>query len=154
MITASKKFRNLEISEQSLVEMPFGMFGFEEMKEFVLLEKSKESPFKLLQATADPNVAFLLIDPLEFFPDYEIDIPSSDAEQLKLDDALEARVLATVTIDKNHGWFTANLVGPIVINSRTLEAKQIVLDNERYGTKHLFKNESLQGLSLELKQAI
>lgn len=130
------RFGDVDISDKSVIRMPEGMSAFETCKRYVLLEDRPESPFKWLQAVDDPALAFIVTDPMEFFDDYEIELSEADAELLNLKDASNAAIMTTVTVDKEKGWATTNLLGPIVVNSKSLRAKQIVLGNDKYHTKH------------------
>ncbi len=131
------RFGEVDIAEESILHMPDGMLGFECYKRFVLLEDKPGVEFKWLQAVDNPALAFIVIDPMAFFPDYEMNLTDEEAESLDIRDASEAVVLTTVTVNKEEGKVTANLLGPVVINSRTLQARQIVLQDDRYGTKHI-----------------
>ena len=62
-------------------------------------------------------------------------------------------MLTTVTVDQDEKKVTANLLGPIVINSSTLAAKQVVLPDERSGTKHLIGSNTGDGAVLETSRA-
>ena len=130
------RFGEIEIAEESIVRMPDGMLGFESSRRFVLLEDRPDTAFKWLQAVDNPSPAFIVVNPVEFVPDYEIELSDEEAESLDLGDPCDAVMLTTVTIG-NGGKVTTNLLGPIVMNSRTLHARQVVLqDDERYGPKH------------------
>lgn len=131
------RFGTVEVSKDSIVNMPDGMLGFPACTRYVLLHDRTDTPFKWLQAVDDPAVAFIVINPTDFFPDYEIVLNDDQVASLDLKEATEAIMLTTVTVDRENGKITTNLLGPIVINARTLHARQIVLDDERYGTKHV-----------------
>jgi flagellar assembly factor FliW len=130
------RFGNIEIAEESIVHMPDGMLGFEASKRFVLLEDRPDTAFKWLQAVDDPALAFIVVDPMEFFPEYEIELPDEQAESLGLGDPCDAIMLTTVTVGSD-GKITTNLLGPVIMNCRTLRAAQIVLQDDRYKPKHV-----------------
>ncbi len=131
------RFGEITVSEKSVVNMPEGMVGFGDYKRYVLLEDKPDTPLKWLQSLDEPSLAFIVVNPLEFVDNYDFDIPDEDADMLGLESPDHAVVLTTVTVDANGCEVTTNLLGPIVINSLTLDAKQIVVQDERYGTKHL-----------------
>ncbi len=142
-VIQTTRFGKISVSDESILRMPDGMLGFEQCKEYVLLEDKPDTPLKWLQAVEDPAIAFIVVNPLDFVPDYSFELSDDDAEMLELRSPDQAVVLTTVTIDSNEAEVTTNLLGPIVINSATLAAKQVVLQDERYGTKHLIgKNTS------------
>jgi len=142
-----------EVNE-TVLNMPSGMLGFAEYKQFVLVEGEKYAPFKRLQSVDNPQLGFVVIDPMEFFPDYDIELSDHETGQLGLEDATDAKIVSTVTFDRKEGWMTTNLLGPIVINTKLRVAKQIVLEDERYGTKHLIGNHSYFEDSKDQRQAV
>jgi flagellar assembly factor FliW len=129
------RFGAIEIAEESIVRMPDGMLGFKSATRFVLLEDRPDTAFKWLQAVDDPALAFIVVNPMEFFPYYEIELSDEEAESLDLGDPSDAVMLTTVTVGTD-GNVTTNLLGPVVMNSRTLQAKQMVLQDEQYSAKH------------------
>ena len=153
MIINTTRFGEVEISEQSILQIPDGMLGFESNDRYILLEDKPDSPFKWLQSVDEPALAFIVVNPLEFLGNYDIDLPDDDAEQLGLKSAADAAILTTVTVDLDEGMITTNLLGPIVINSETLRAKQVVLQDERYGTKQVIGQRSNVDNSIEVAAA-
>jgi flagellar assembly factor FliW len=149
MLIETTRFGEIDVAEKSIMHMPQGMLGFESCKRFVLLEDRPDTPFKWLQAIDDPKLAFVVIDPTEFFSDYEFELTDEDADSLDLKDSTDAAIVTTVTIDGENDKVTTNLVGPVVINSRTLTAKQIVLQDERYGTKHVIGRKTQANTTFE-----
>jgi flagellar assembly factor FliW len=147
------RFGEIEVSSRSILRMEKGMLGFENCKRYVLLEDKPDTHLKWLQAVDDPQVAFIVVNPMEFVPDYSIELSDDEAELLGLESPEDAVVLTTVTVDQDEKKVTANLLGPIVINSSTLAAKQVVLPDERYGTKHLIGSNTGDGAVLETSRA-
>lgn len=131
------RFGMINVKDGSILQMPEGMLGFEHCKRFILLEEQPGAAFKWMQAVDDKDVAFVITNPCDFFPDYEVELTESQAELMELTDPGEAVMFTTVTVGREQGQVTTNLLGPIVINVSTLCARQIVLDDDRYGTKHL-----------------
>lgn len=137
MIVQTTRFGKLEIDESSVVKMLRGPLGFEDQKEFCLIRHRPGMPFRWLQSTSDPALAFVVIDPAEYFVGYEIEISDLDEELLRLTCAEDAMVLVIVTVGKEGKIVTANLAAPVVVNSKTLVGMQIVLQDDRYSTQHL-----------------
>ena len=153
MVIKTTRFGEISISEESILNIPEGMLGFESCKHFVLLETQPDSPFKWLQSVDEPHLAFMVINPLDFFPDYDIDLPDDDADMLGLNCPMDAALLTTVTLDPDEGRATTNLLGPVAINSQNLRAKQIVLQDERYGTKHIIMEKQRVESTIETVKA-
>ncbi len=153
MIVETTRFGTVEVNDQSVLDMPDGMIGIERCKRFVLLEERPGTAFKWLQSVDDPRIAFVVINPVDFFPDYDIDIPDDQAASLGLKNSSDAAMLTTVTIYPDAGKVTANLVGPIVMNTRTLRAAQVVLSDDRYCTGHVIGAKESVESSPELAKA-
>jgi flagellar assembly factor FliW len=137
MLINTTRFGEVEISEESIIHIPEGMICLPSSKRYILLEDHPDVPLKWLQSLDNPALAFIVINPLDFFANYDIELADEDAEMIGLKDPSDAALLTTVTVDKKAESVTTNLLGPIVINSKDLNAKQVVLQDERYGTKHL-----------------
>ena len=136
MKVETTRFGVLEIDESSLVKMPSGPLGFEEQTTFCLIQHRPDTNFRWLQSVDEPSLAFVVVDPAEFFEDYAIEISDADSEKLELESEDEALVLVVLTMGAEGTQVTANLAAPIVVNSRTLVGLQVVLQGDRYGVKH------------------
>ena len=136
-VIQTTRFGQVKVSNKSILHMSEGMLGFDECKRYVLLEDKPDTPLKWLQAVDDPGLAFIVVNPLDFVPGYDFELSDDDARALELESADQAVVLTTVSIDQDENEVTTNLLGPVVINSVTLAGKQVVLQDERYGTRYL-----------------
>jgi len=105
-----------------------GLLGFERIKEYFLLADPAEEPFLWLQVPHDANLAFLVIAPQPLLPDYKPELSAEDVAFLGLASAADASLLSIVTI-RGPNQATLNLKGPIVMNRRTLVAKQVIPTN-------------------------
>lgn len=56
------RFGIIEVAEKELINFPWGVPGFEELKSYVLLEY-KNGPFQWLQSVEEPAVAFVVCSP-------------------------------------------------------------------------------------------
>ena len=128
----TSRFGEIEVEEQSVVAMPEGMLGFAEFKKFVLIQHNQGSPFLWYQAVDEPNLAFVIVDPFTFFPDYEVMLTREDLERLQAADLNSLAVFTVVVIPENPEDMTANLRGPVLINVEKRIARQVVLNEERY----------------------
>ena len=108
-----------------VIRMPLGLLGFEQCKRFTLYTRPAEEPFLRLQAVGNPKLAFLVISPFIAVPDYRPTIPNEDAQFLGLEGPEDALIVNIVTV-RGPKQATVNLKGPIVLNRRTLTAKQVI----------------------------
>ena len=107
------------------IRLPSGLLGFEKVKDYLLLSNPEEALFLWLKMEADPNLAFVVVEPSLVMPDYRPEVYDDDARTLDIQDPAEAMLLNIVTIHRE-GTATVNLKGPIVVNRRTGLGKQII----------------------------
>ena len=111
-----------------VVLLPYGLLGFERVKNYSLLAKPREDPFLWLQMLEDAKHAFLVLPAEVVISNYQPDLETPDVEFLELDDPSDALILAIVTLQEAD-QATANLKGPIIINRRTWIGKQVTPNN-------------------------
>ena len=128
--------QNRTHTANDVIRLPYGLLGFESVKNYVLLTNPAEAPFMWLQMLEEAKRAFLVVPPSLIVSDYQPDIGESDASFLNLTGTEDAFFLAIVTL-RAHSQATVNLKGPIVINRRTLVGKQVIPNNAAgYALKH------------------
>lgn len=135
MKVATKTYGLIDVDERQRITFPDGLYGFEGLKEYVLLD-AQQQPFYWLQSLDSEQVAFILIDPFLFRPDYELDVSDEDLLVIGLEKPQDALVFAIITIPPTGAPMTANLQGPLVINRENHLGKQVVLTDPRWKTKH------------------
>ncbi|MDI6869873.1 MAG: flagellar assembly protein FliW [Bacillota bacterium] len=136
MEVKSTRFGQFEVAEEKVLRFPDGLLGFEHCKRFVILEHDPETPFKWLQSVDDPDLAFVIISPAEFMPEYSVELGRDDVVKLGLKDADDAAVYVLVVIPEDPSAMTANLQGPLVLNAERRLGRQVVLADGRYRTRH------------------
>lgn len=118
------------------VRLPMGMLGFEQIKDYLLIARGGEEPFRWLQVKGDVSLAFVVVEPFLVIPEYQPDLPEADVEFLGLSSPDEAVLYNIVTVNGG-GKATINLKGPIVINRTTGMGKQVVIANAaEYSVHH------------------
>jgi len=125
----------IEAEQKDILHFQNGIPGFLEVKSFVLLKLDQESPFYILQSTETAELAFVVVNPFQFFTTYEFDLSDNDKEQLKLTSEQDVAVYTILNVKDPFEHSTANLQAPVVLNTRNNEAKQIILNDPRYQTK-------------------
>ena len=121
---------------KDVVQLPYGLLGFESVKNYSLLTKPDEAPFLWFQMLQDPKHAFLVVPPGVVLPDYQPDLDDQDVEFLELESPADAFILNIVTL-RGGGKATVNLKGPIVINRRTWIGKQVIpVNGAQYPVRH------------------
>jgi len=132
----TKVYGSLEVDEKQRVLIPQGLFGFEDYKEFVLLDDVEQGPFFWLQSLDDKEIAFILIDPFLFRKDYEANVTNDDLAEIGIKSHENALIFTIVTIPQDGSSMTANLQGPIIINKENMTGMQAILSDSKWKTKH------------------
>ena len=133
MLMESDRLGVLEIDESSIIDVPDGLLGFDERHRFVLIPADEIGAYSWLHALDDPELAFLVVVPNFFFPDYAPELTDDEVEVLGLSDPDAAQVLCIVTISDDQ--VTANLLGPLVLNVETKVARQVVLADQDFSVR-------------------
>ena len=143
MKVRTRPYGEIEIEDRQRISFPKGIFGFEELREFILLDATTR-PFYWLQSAERIEVAFVLIAPTFFCPDYTPDVDSTELEEIGITDPDDMLVLAIVTIPESAQKMTANLQGPLILNRRTHVGRQSISPNPRWGVRHTILDELAQ----------
>ncbi len=134
MMIETSRFGPLEVDESRLIRFPKGILGFPDQHDYALIQTAENSVFYWLQSVDRPNLAFVVCDPRLFIQDYEAPVKQDDLAQIGLADPSAAQVF--VIVNKVNTMLTGNLQGPLVVNVETRVARQLVLSDRRYATRH------------------
>jgi flagellar assembly factor FliW len=128
----SKRFGDYEVPSERVLTFAQGLIGFRDARRFALLDASRPgSPFRCLVCLDEPELGFVVCDPVALWPSYAADLPAPDEGRPE-----DVAVLALVTVPQNALEMTVNLMAPLVVDCRTRSGRQCVLDNGRYSTRH------------------
>lgn len=136
----SSRFGPLEVPEDSVIHFPNGIIGFPRAQNYIMIEH--KPPFSWLHSVDDSNLAFVVVDGFQFGDSYDAKAPIGDRDcDFKADD--EFAILIIVTVRPDPRMTTANLKAPIFVNMRNRKGTQIIIDDQRYSTRHaLWQDES------------
>ncbi len=127
MIAETSRFGKIEHGKSEIITMVRGILGFDSYLRFIIVKLKGQEPFKWLQSLEDPDLAFLIIDPLFFKPDYLVEIHPADLAVLKARNVNNIAVFVLVSIPKGQpSSMSANLQAPLVINRDNMNAAQLV----------------------------
>ena len=113
------------------LEFPQGLVGLPDAKVATLQKLPGQEPFMWLtfEDLAEP-INFLVIEPNGLVNNYSPELFDQDADEIEITASGDAFVLNIVTLrDTVPASASVNLTGPIIINRRTLQAKQVVISN-------------------------
>lgn len=124
----------IEITEDRLLTIPEGLFGFEQYTKFALVDCEYE-PFIWLQSCEDPNLAFLIVDPFLICSSYETDIDDESLKKIDITKPEDIIIMTIVTVPHDGSAITANFQGPLVINKNNHKCMQAILSDGKWSTK-------------------
>ena len=140
MIVKTGRFGQIEVSSEEIISIPSGVLGFPEDHQFCLVDSGDDTLILWLQSLSNPHLAFPVLEPKVFKPDYVVRLSAAELRELKLSSIKDASVFTILTIPSNLSEMTANLKAPLVINVIEKTAKQVVLQENDQPIKHpMFK---------------
>jgi flagellar assembly factor FliW len=136
MLVRTLRFGQMEVPDDKVITMERPILGFETLISFCLISVDELTPFMWLQSVENPTVAFLVVNPAIFFPDYRIEINSNEIAELRVRNVGAVETYTIVTLAENPSEISVNLQGPLIVNTDNNKAKQLVLVNSPYKVRH------------------
>ena len=130
------KFGEVTVEGTSVLSFSEGLPGFECLKTFGIVQVDDEAPFLRLLSVDEQAVGFVVLNPMLIFPDYNPNFGSEDLDGLQIEATEDLEMYCIVTLSQVPSEVTANLKGPIAVNTRKMLARQMILVDDRYTTKH------------------
>ncbi len=156
MVVQTGRFGSMTLSDQEVISIPQGVMGFPELKKFCLVDPADDTLILWLQSLDNPQVAFPVLEPKIFKPDYAVRLSAAELRELKLNNINQSAVFCILTIPADDpALMTANLKAPIVINLKDQLARQVVLQENEYGIRHsMFKELRAHLLTIQTQKKI
>ena len=130
------RFGEIEVNQQDIIRFKEGILGFEQHKNFTIVDPNDTTLIMWLQCIDAPQIAFPIIEPQIFKPDYCPVLMPTDMNAIELQQPMDSKVYTILTIPADFTQMNANLKAPIVINLKKNIAKQIVLQDNKLTVKH------------------
>lgn len=112
-----------------VIELVRPLPGFPEHVRFALVRLDEDGVLCALRSLDDPDLRFLVVPPHAFFPDYAPVIDDATAAELGVSRAEDVLLLSILTAGDSLVGTTANLLAPLLVNTHTQRARQVVLDD-------------------------
>jgi len=133
MEVPTSRFGVVQVDRSKIITMTAPFLGFPESHRFFLRPHSDDSPFMWLQSIDNPQLAFVVVQPELFLEDYDPVLHKFVLDELQFSKDSEKEILVILTIPPSKPKeMTANLLGPVVINTAKRLAKQVLLDPAKY----------------------
>lgn len=134
MKTLQTCFGEVQYDPERVVHFPEGLLGLEQLRDFVVMPNQQNEVLFCLQSVEESHIAFLLINPALFFPDYQVDLSPKTLQMIGISESDPYFILTTITFHQDK-QVTLNLLAPVVYSPKTDRAVQIVLDGSGYRAK-------------------
>ncbi|WP_087972570.1 flagellar assembly protein FliW [Oceanobacillus rekensis] len=131
----TKYLSEVEIEDNKIIQFPFGLPGFTNETEFVLLDLPDNPLFQILQSMKTTTIAFIVTNPYQIYKKYTFQLDESILESLQIKNEKEVAILSIVTLKEPFKNSTVNLKAPIIINSNLKQGKQYILTIDDYSSK-------------------
>jgi len=129
------RFGAVTVDEKKIIEFTDGIPGLEQYRKYALLQFEESYPIVWLQSMEDTGICLPVLDTFNVLPDYVFDIDEADVKALKLTSPDELHIVSVVVIPDDIQGMTVNLAAPIIINTNTGKAMQIVLSGSEYNVR-------------------
>ncbi len=135
MVIKTSRFGLVELKSEDILTFNEGLLGFQDLRQFVLLDDPNDDIFAWLQSCELPSIAFPVLEPEIFGHKYAVGLNRTDSESLKLQAGQAPAYLNIITIPDDATEMTANIKAPIVINVEQRIARQCVLQDNHLAIK-------------------
>ena len=129
------RFGTVDVDADKMIEFSDGVPGLEQYRRYALLQFEESYPIVWLQSMDDTGICLPVLDTFSVLPEYVFDIDESDVRALELREPEDIHVVSVVVIPDEIQGMTVNLAAPIIINTITGKAKQIVLSGSEYNVR-------------------
>lgn len=117
------------MSDVPLIELVQPMPGFPALRRFALVQLDDDGLLCALRSIEEPELRFLVMPPAAFFPDYVPEVDEDTVRELGIAGPEDVLVLVVVNAGASLSDSTANLAAPLLVNTSTRRAQQVVLDD-------------------------
>ena len=139
MEVTTRIFGTVDVAEDKLIHFVGGLVGFPDLVDFALIhdsEDEKAQGIQWMQSIQEPQFAVPVLDPLSVLENYNPEIEDELLKPLGELTGDNMLVLVTVTVPKDITKMSVNLRGPIIINTDTRKAAQVIAEGEEYMVKY------------------
>ncbi|WKN47631.1 flagellar assembly protein FliW [Nocardioides sp. Arc9.136] len=117
------------MSDIPVIELVHPLPGFPDERRFTLVELDEDGVLCALRSLEDPELRFLVAPPGPFFPDYAPVVDDATVADLEISAVEDVVVLLVLTPGGSLQETTANLRAPLVLNTSTRRACQVILED-------------------------
>ncbi|HPG27713.1 MAG TPA: flagellar assembly protein FliW [Myxococcota bacterium] len=128
----SRRVGPIEVPEADVVRFD-PLPGFPNKTRYVVMEHAEGSDMAWLASLEDPDLAFVVATPWDFFPNYDPPVGREHLAALGIERREDVELVCIVTLAGKNIYL--NLAAPLLINVVTRRGMQVVSDDPRYTTR-------------------
>lgn len=143
MILETDSYGEIEYEKKDLITFPDGVFGFPDLKHYLLLSLSEgDDSILLMLSTDQPEIVFAIINPLFICQNYSPALTAAELSFLNVQDDGDLSYYAICTIHSKENYLqnTVNLKCPLVIDPVSRRGMQVILSDPSYHYRHKFSS--------------
>jgi len=125
----TSRFGTLAIQQEEILTFAEGLIGFDECTQWVILADESNDSVGWLQSVENPSLAFAVVSPRRFVPDYKVRISPDQAQSLQISAQSETFVL--VVVNREQGDVSVNLRAPLLLNLSLQVGRQVITTDEQ-----------------------
>jgi flagellar assembly factor FliW len=115
--------------EVPVIELVHPLPGFPGERRFALVRIDEDGVLMSFRSLSRDDLQFVVVPPSPFFPDYAPEIGDDTVADLGIGDGSDVLVLLVVRAGDTLADTTVNLRAPLVVNTATRRASQVILDD-------------------------
>ncbi len=132
MLLKTRLFGEIKVKDEEVINFTKPILGFDDCRQYLLMESESIFPTFWLQSINDPNLAFPVISPFSVDENYSINLEALDLDDIRLKSIDDALVLTLMVVPQTISSIRTNLRAPIIYNPEKKIAKQLILYDEKY----------------------
>lgn len=137
MEISAKYFGHISYEESEAIHIINGLIGFESYTKYLPIPFHEDNDSLIsLQSLEDEALSFILMNPFGILSDYAPSLSANDLKELGTESTEDLSYYVICVMRDSVAESTVNLKAPLVVNARTRQARQVILDQTEYTFRH------------------
>ena len=134
----AKYFGQVSYDKNEAIHIINGLIRFEAYTEYLPIPFHEDSDSLIsLQSLEDETLSFILMNPFGILADYSPSLSDEELKELDAEASEDLSYYVVCVMRDSVAESTVNLKAPLVVNARTRQARQIILDQSEYTFRHV-----------------
>ena len=134
----AKYFGSVSYEDSDSIHIINGLIGFESHTDYLPIPFQDEDDSLIsLQCLDDEKLSFILMNPFGILADYSPSLSDEELKELDAEASEDLSYYVVCVMRDSVAESTVNLKAPLVVNARTRQARQIILDQSEYTFRHV-----------------